>query len=68
MFVASDREMAPDQMRAAKAVCRDCSVVNDCLAYAITSQVAFGIWGGLTIDELQSVRSTRLLKPTALGA
>jgi WhiB family redox-sensing transcriptional regulator len=41
---------ARDQMTAAKAVCRRCSVQRTCLSYAVSSEQD-GIWGGTTRDE-----------------
>lgn len=46
--------------RAAKAVCRQCFVVDDCLAYAITHNAPFGVWGGMTAAERRVVRRTWL--------
>jgi WhiB family transcriptional regulator, redox-sensing transcriptional regulator len=37
---------APEQR--AKAVCRECPVRWECLAYALRHKVEHGIWGGLT--------------------
>lgn len=44
----------------AKAVCRDCVVRDDCLAYALTSPTErFGVWGGLSERERRRVRHAR---------
>jgi WhiB family redox-sensing transcriptional regulator len=55
MFISS----APtaDRVLAAKEVCGRCSVVDDCLVYAITNSVTDGIWGGLTADELRPLHA-----------
>jgi WhiB family transcriptional regulator, redox-sensing transcriptional regulator len=42
----------------AKAICRQCPVRAECLAYALRWHIGFGIWGGL------SERERRLLGPT----
>lgn len=36
---------------AAKAVCADCPVVEDCLRYALDNREPIGVWGGLTVEE-----------------
>ena len=37
--------------RAAKAICRSCSVREECLEYAIRIREPHGIWGGLNEAE-----------------
>lgn len=47
----------------AKQVCAECPVAEQCLAYSLAFEEAFGTWGGLTEDErirLLPVRATRL--------
>lgn len=34
--------------RKAQAICNQCCVRNECLTYAQTHQIQWGIWGGLT--------------------
>jgi WhiB family redox-sensing transcriptional regulator len=41
----------------ARQVCAGCPVRTQCLDYAITSQIAYGIWGGLTERERRALRS-----------
>lgn len=31
--------------------CADCTVINNCLEYALAGDERFGIWGGKTQDE-----------------
>jgi WhiB family redox-sensing transcriptional regulator len=40
----------------AKAVCARCPVRDECLAHALETDVAHGIWGGLTPDERKRIR------------
>jgi WhiB family redox-sensing transcriptional regulator len=40
----------------AKAVCRRCPVVPECLAWALTTPEKFGIWGGMTSNEREAVK------------
>jgi WhiB family redox-sensing transcriptional regulator len=44
------------QIEAAKAVCRQCDVSQECLQYAIDSNQEYGIWGGLTEEERRYMR------------
>lgn len=39
------------QVEEAKAVCRRCGVVDDCLAWALETGQEAGVWGGLSEDE-----------------
>lgn len=42
--------------RQAKAVCATCPVLAQCLSWALTSGIDFGVWGGLTADERRALR------------
>jgi WhiB family redox-sensing transcriptional regulator len=44
---------------AAKAVCRQCPVVGDCLSHALDHGERDGIWGGLTPDERREAMAQR---------
>jgi WhiB family transcriptional regulator, redox-sensing transcriptional regulator len=44
------------QVEEAKAVCRRCPVVNDCLQWALSSGQDAGVWGGLDEDERRALR------------
>jgi WhiB family redox-sensing transcriptional regulator len=41
----------------AKAICRECPVLEPCRRYALEAEEPYGIWGGLTPVERDSVRS-----------
>jgi WhiB family transcriptional regulator, redox-sensing transcriptional regulator len=45
----------------AKAVCRGCTVRDDCLEYALANGEKFGIWGGLSERERRRLRRQRAL-------
>jgi WhiB family redox-sensing transcriptional regulator len=47
---------ADAQAEQAKAVCRRCPVLEQCLTYALSSGQDAGIWGGLTEDERRAMR------------
>ncbi|MFE4457707.1 WhiB family transcriptional regulator [Nocardia tengchongensis] len=42
-----------DRVRRAKQVCRTCTVLDKCLAYALMTEQPFGIWGGMSETERQ---------------
>jgi len=43
----------------AKAVCRRCPVVAECLAHALNAGEDHGIWGGMTADERDELKRAR---------
>ena len=45
------RELRFERERQAKAVCADCVVKDECLAYALRNRERMGVWGGLTEVE-----------------
>jgi WhiB family redox-sensing transcriptional regulator len=50
---ASGRSL--DQIAQAKAVCAGCRVRAECLAFALRTNQAHGVWGGLTEEERLSL-------------
>jgi WhiB family redox-sensing transcriptional regulator len=44
------------QIDAAKAVCHQCNVKEDCLGYALDSNQEYGIWGATTEEERRYMR------------
>jgi WhiB family redox-sensing transcriptional regulator len=53
-FPASDSEAG-----AAKAVCAECPVRDQCLEWAIATRQEEGIWGGMTDGERRRLRRRR---------
>jgi WhiB family redox-sensing transcriptional regulator len=47
--------------RTAKSICRECTVRDECLEFAIVSSEKFGIWGGLSERERRRIRRERAL-------
>jgi len=41
----------------AKTVCRRCPVVTDCLDWAVTTGLPFGVAGGMTADERRALHT-----------
>ena len=66
----NERDAAREaRITVAKAVCRRCPAINDCLDHALRAREPYGVWGGLSEDEratLLGVESLRYPKP--LGA
>lgn len=59
-FFSPERERGPRRYAreaAAKAVCATCPVVAKCLEHALTVKEPYGVWGGLTVDERNSLAS-----------
>ena len=44
------------EIAAAKAVCRSCPVVEECLAYALETNQEAGVWGGTSEEERRRLR------------
>lgn len=51
--------------RQALAVCRECDVRPECLAYALEAGERFGIWGGTTQRERRRLLLRRKLERSA---
>lgn len=51
---------AATQVEAAKVVCRRCSVVEDCLTWALETGQDTGVWGGTDEDERRALRRRTL--------
>lgn len=55
-----------DQIQRAKAVCRRCPVIRECLQWALDHNQEAGIWGGLNEEERRNIR--RLHRPQSRGS
>jgi WhiB family redox-sensing transcriptional regulator len=47
----TDRNVAP-----ARAICAECPVAADCLAYALEHDERFGVWGGKTPAQRRALQ------------
>jgi WhiB family redox-sensing transcriptional regulator len=45
--------------RVAKQICRECTVRDECLEFAIVSSEKFGIWGAMSERERRKIRRER---------
>ncbi len=54
-FVESERgAVRAERLAQAKAVCRECPVLQSCREHGLNAQEPYGIWGGLTPQERQA--------------
>jgi len=44
-----------DKEKAAVKICRSCPVIEQCLNHALSIPEYFGVWGGMTADERNSI-------------
>ena len=57
----------PDQggsVAAAKRICKQCDVREECLEWALDAGEQFGVWGGLSERERRAVAKERQRKPS----
>ncbi|MGH8896092.1 MAG: WhiB family transcriptional regulator [Egibacteraceae bacterium] len=47
------------QIEQAKAVCRRCPVIDECLEWALQTKQNDGVWGGMSEDERRAHRRRR---------
>lgn len=62
LFFYEDNERGPDKearIASAKAICGTCTVRTECLEFALQIKEDYGIWGGYTPEERQSIRRKR---------
>ena len=55
-FPISAFGQALEQVAEAKAICARCPVRRQCLAFALRTRQAHGIWGGMTEEERALIR------------
>jgi WhiB family redox-sensing transcriptional regulator len=69
-FPISESGPARRQVTAAKAVCADCQVREQCLSYALAADPIQGVWGGTSEEERRALgRRERLVRtPRSLTA
>ena len=46
----------------AKAICRTCPAIKECLAHALNAQEPYGIWGGRSEDERAALLGVESLR------
>ena len=67
----NERDAAREnRIAAAKAICRRCPAIRECLEYALRVREPYGVWGGRSEDErafLLGVESLRYPRPRQRG-
>jgi WhiB family redox-sensing transcriptional regulator len=56
------------QIAEATIVCRRCSVITECLNWALASGQDTGVWGGMSEDERRTVKQRNALTGTRTSA
>lgn len=54
LFFLAEGERGPSKARrenSAKAICRNCPVLERCATFALSTREPYGVWGGLTPEE-----------------
>ena len=59
---------AVEQTERAKAICRDCPVILDCLEWSLATAQDAGVWGGLSEEERREIRRARRRRASSLVA
>ncbi|HVQ88821.1 MAG TPA: WhiB family transcriptional regulator [Actinomycetes bacterium] len=71
MFFHPEGERGPSRAArdaAAQAICASCPVLKECADHALRVREPYGVWGGLTEDDRESIyarTSTEPAKPAA---
>ena len=60
-FPISSSGQSMVQVAEAKAVCAECRVRRECLAFALRTHQVHGVWGGLSEQERYPLRSATLV-------
>ena len=55
-YPVGNRGPARLQVEEAKAVCKRCEVIDDCLKWALNTGEEIGVWGGLSEDERRALK------------
>ncbi|MFN2518770.1 MAG: WhiB family transcriptional regulator [Jatrophihabitantaceae bacterium] len=62
-FYHPENERGPSRTkreRRAKAVCSACPVIENCLRWALSAREPYGVWGGLSAEERESLLTRKL--------
>jgi WhiB family transcriptional regulator, redox-sensing transcriptional regulator len=66
-FPLSSSGKSLEQEAKAKAICGRCLVHRECLAFALRTHQAFGVWGGMSEQERQQVSGPTSSKASEVG-
>jgi WhiB family redox-sensing transcriptional regulator len=59
---------AVEQTERAKAICRACPVIEECLEWSLATAQDAGVWGGLSEEERREIRRARRRRASSLVA
>jgi WhiB family redox-sensing transcriptional regulator len=62
-FYHPENERGPSRVKRemrAKAVCAGCPVIENCLRWALDTREPYGVWGGLSPEDRESLLARRL--------
>lgn len=62
-FYHPENERGPSRVKRemrAKAICAGCPVIENCLRWALDTREPYGVWGGLSPEDRESLISRRL--------
>ena len=68
LFFHPEGERGPSRRNresAAKAVCSRCPVVTECASHSLAVREPYGVWGGLSEDDRETIYLTRRKLATA---
>jgi WhiB family transcriptional regulator, redox-sensing transcriptional regulator len=65
-FPIGATEAGGDQAQRAISICDRCGVEAECLRYALEHRIKYGIWGGRTEQQRQSLIRARRRPPSLL--
>ncbi|MDY5133520.1 WhiB family transcriptional regulator [Actinotignum urinale] len=60
-FPVGSSAAAIKQTERAKSICRSCTVVHQCLSYALENGQDSGVWGGRSEDERKKMRRKKTI-------
>jgi WhiB family transcriptional regulator, redox-sensing transcriptional regulator len=64
-FPISAKGPAEKQIARAKVICAGCPVRPECLEFAMTHDLTYGIWGGTTVEDRQRERRRKRRRAAA---
>jgi WhiB family transcriptional regulator, redox-sensing transcriptional regulator len=67
-FPVGTTRPAMEQAERAKAICRDCPVIDECLEWSLATAQDAGVWGGLSEEERRDIRRARRRRASSLVA
>jgi WhiB family transcriptional regulator, redox-sensing transcriptional regulator len=61
-FPVGTKGPALKQTEEAKAICRTCGVLDQCLKWALDTDQDAGVWGGMSEDERRALKRRRTIQ------